>query len=224
MKIIAANWKMNGSVRFAEEFVSKINEVQTNHKVIVFPPAELLGQFQGFRYCLGAQNSAIASSGAITGESSPRILYDVGCRYVLVGHSERRTLFREDDKVVFAKWQEARNAGLIPIVCIGERRRRWDTLQKQLSRLRGQDLSQTIFAYEPVWCIGTGVTPPPEEIDDVLYFIKGLVGKQSPLLYGGSVTAENAKSILSVNNIDGVLVGGASLDIAGFSQIIQASV
>lgn len=225
MKIIAANWKMNGNATFANDFVSAINKIESTHTVVVCPPVALLHLFVEFKYSLGAQNCFYEEKGAFTGENSPVLLKELGCSYVLIGHSERRTLMNEDDSLVYKKWTAAARAGLTPIVCIGERaeeRNDWQSvISRQVQEFISKDLSNTIFAYEPVWSIGTGVVPSIDEIEEVITFVKSKIGDNAKVLYGGSVNAKNYKEILSCEVVDGLLIGGASLKIDEFSQIIS---
>ncbi|MDR2067890.1 MAG: triose-phosphate isomerase [Holosporaceae bacterium] len=231
MKIIVANWKMNGSVAFAERFMEEINPINTSNVVIVCPPVGLIERFSEFRYCVGAQNCFQEQKGAFTGENSPQLLREIGCKYVIIGHSERRTIFHETDAIIYEKWKAAIAEDLIPIVCVGEKledHEHWQKILsdqlKQFATAPSDALRRTLFAYEPVWSIGTGQTPTIAEIEDSLAFIKNTLEfpeSDCSLLYGGSVNAENAASILAGKNVDGLLVGGASLKIDEFKKIIQ---
>ena len=230
MKYIAANWKMNGNVELANEFISELNKIKTENQIILCPQAALLYAFKDFQHGLGAQNCFYEEHGAFTGENSPKLLKEMGCSYVLVGHSERRTLFGESPEVVFKKFTAAVQQKLIPIVCIGEKleeRENWkDVLTEQLAKFSNfANDTQIIFAYEPLWSIGTGITPTVEEIKNVAEFLKHHLCKKIdyPILYGGSVSPENATDILKCQNVDGVLVGGASLHLDKFKKIIEAS-
>jgi triosephosphate isomerase len=224
MKIIVANWKMNGDFEFADKFVEEINTLDLKNTVVVCPPTVLISRFHGFRYCVGAQNCFYEEKGAFTGENSPRILKEAGCEYVIVGHSERRSIFCENEDLIFRKWHAAITWKLIPIICIGEKiedRHDWKhAISQQLDHFLKEELSGTIFAYEPVWSIGTGVVPELSEIEDIFGFIKNLLGNDIQLLYGGSVTSKNAKHILCIENVNGLLVGGASLKIDEFKKIL----
>ena len=224
MKIIVANWKMNGDADLVSQFTEKINPITTRNTVVVCPPIALFENFHAFRYALGAQNCFYEDKGAFTGENSPKLLKDIGFSYVIIGHSERRAICGETDEIVHKKWQAAIRNGLKPIVCIGEKadeRPRWsEVLTKQIERFIGAELQDTIFAYEPVWSIGTGVIPTTEEIREVLAFIKDELGQNVPCLYGGSVNASNAESILKVDTVNGLLIGGASLKSDEFAKII----
>ncbi|MDR1561196.1 MAG: triose-phosphate isomerase [Holosporaceae bacterium] len=226
MKIIAANWKMNGSVAFAENFIREINQIDVDNTVIVCPPIELIREFVGFRYHIGAQNCFYEEEGAFTGEISPKLLKEIKCKYVILGHSERRALFHETDDIICKKCAAAIKCGLIPIICIGERledRDNWkNVLANQLNLFLNNLSNNIIFAYEPVWCIGSGEIPNIGEIENVFEFIKNILGSSSNyLLYGGSVNAKNAPQIANCKNADGLLIGGSSLKIDEFKKIIQ---
>jgi triosephosphate isomerase len=224
MKIIVANWKMNGNFDLADEFIREINAITSTNTIVVCPPAVLIARFSNFRHCVGAQNSFCEENGAFTGENSPKLLKEAGCKYVILGHSERRSIFCETDELIFRKWKAAVAQNLVPIVCIGEKvedRANWkETISRQLDFfLNYCQPGDTIFAYEPIWSIGTGLIPTEEKIGDVSAFIKELLGSKTPLLYGGSVTSENAQRISLCQNIDGLLIGGASLKIDEFKKI-----
>ena len=241
--MVAGNWKMNGSCSEAEKLVrgiaSRSNEIQA--ELVVFPPSVYLACMSswvsGRSLAYGAQNVSEFESGAYTGEVSVAMLQDVGCRYVIVGHSERRSLFRESNEVVAAKFHAAISAGIKPILCVGEslkHRQEGKTLeivQEQLavvlslhdnpSALRG-----AVIAYEPVWAIGTGLTATPEQAQEVHAAIRQqLAGFDAELassirlLYGGSVKPGNAKALFEQDDVDGALVGGASLDVEQFISI-----
>ena len=190
---------------------------------------------------LGAQNLAVfADAGAYTGEVSGRMLKDLGCDFVIVGHSERRALFGEDDETVVAKFSAAQAQGLIPILCVGElledreAGRTEEVVGRQvesvLSNAGGDAFADAVVAYEPVWAIGTGHTATPQQAQDVHAFIRGLIARQSDIiaadlriLYGGSVKGSNARELLAMDDIDGGLVGGASLDARDFLAIFEAA-
>jgi triosephosphate isomerase len=233
MAIIAANWKMNGDLNLVDEFIREINAVDCKNTVVVCPPAVLIDRFRDFRHATGAQNCFFEEKGAFTGENSPELLKEIGCEYVIVGHSERRLVFGETDDIIFKKWRAVIAQDMIPIVCIGEKSEDRDNREKVISEqislfLREADLlnsSISCFAYEPVWSIGTGIVPSPEEIETIFAFMRNLLGSgKTPLLYGGSVNAGNAAQILSCKNVDGLLVGGASLKVNEFKAIITQNV
>lgn len=230
MKFIIANWKMNGDLALVDEFIEGINDIPSDRKVIVCPPTALITSFnKGKAFSIGAQNCFYEKMGAFTGENSPALLKAIGCEYVILGHSERRAIFHESDEVIYKKWNAAISQVLTPILCIGEtadQRANWKKiLSKQLSNYCGNkfsDLHGTIFAYEPVWSIGTGKIPSTEEIEEVVCFVKSLLGSSENycVVYGGSVNSGNAADILGINGLDGVLVGSASLKLDEFKKII----
>jgi len=229
MKFLIANWKMNGNIEFAESFFEKINSIKTKNQVVVCPPFPLLYKFKNFSHSLGAQNCSEKTKGAFTGEVSPLLLKEFGCRYAIVGHSERRRIFQESDELIFEKYKTLIELDVTPIVCVGETREersKWHKiLSVQLSKFKDdKDLSKSIIAYEPVWSIGSGKTPTTEEIHEVLSFIKETTHSKCPTLYGGSVNINNVKDILKIPSVSGVLIGGASLKIEEFSQMIRCDV
>jgi triosephosphate isomerase len=239
--LVAGNWKMNASKVMLNELLSGITANIPQHTdVVVFPPAPYLlmaaDKLQGSSVKFGGQNLNAHESGAYTGEISASMLVDCGCEAVLVGHSERRTLFGETDADVLAKTEAALAAGLIPYVCIGEtlaerEADKTETVIEQqinavLNGLTVQQLAKCVFAYEPVWAIGTGETASPEQAQQVHAFIRSLLAAKdeelalnSHVLYGGSVKASNAKELFAQQDIDGGLVGGASLQAEEFLGI-----
>ncbi len=228
MKFLISNWKMNGDVEFAENFFEKINSVKTKNRIIVCPPFPLLYKFQNFAHSLGSQNCSAKTNGAFTGEVSPLLLKDFGCEYVIIGHSERRRMFKESDEIIFAKYNTLVELGITPIVCVGENedeKSEWrEVLLIQLHKFMNDgNLSKAIIAYEPVWSIGSGKTPTMDEIYKVLNFLKETTHFSCPTIYGGSVNINNIEDILKIPPVDGVLIGGASLRIAEFSKMIQSS-
>ncbi|HEY2800604.1 MAG TPA: triose-phosphate isomerase [Chthoniobacterales bacterium] len=249
-KIIAANWKMHmtqsESEAFVTTFLREINDLDTVEIVIV-PPftaiakvSELLTQTQSIK--VGAQNMYWERSGAFTGEISPAMLRELFVRYVVLGHSERRAIFGETDETVNRKVHAAYEEVLRPIVCIGEtlaQRERGEVdqvLSRQLlgslANVAAKELHETVVAYEPVWAIGTGKTATAEEAQKAHAFIRKTLAEMSDdatadkirIQYGGSVKPDNARELLSQPDIDGALVGGASLDPRSFAQIVQAGV
>lgn len=224
MKIIIGNWKMNGSQDFTIKFIEEINKLETMNKIIICPPAPLIPFFEKFKHKIGAQNCFYEKFGAFTGENSPYLLKELGCEYVLIGHSERRSIFDESDEIIYKKWDTAISNNLIPVVCLGEKleeRNYWkEVISAQLKPYYKENLETTIFAYEPVWSIGTGIIPTENEIHNACKFIKSIV-KDSNVLYGGSVNSKNYRQILNCKNVDGLLIGGASLKIKEFSEIIK---
>jgi len=244
--IIAANWKMQKTTGEATEFARGLAEAlsSSSSDVLVAPPFTALAALGralsdaglSDRVALAAQNVHPEPSGAFTGEISIPMLIDLGCRYVIVGHSERRALFGESSSFVAQKAVAAQAAGLCPIVCVGETLaereadRTFDVIREQLAgSLAGTDPATTVIAYEPVWAIGTGRTATPEMAQEVHAFIREqlatLTGAADSvrIQYGGSVKPDNAAELLAQADIDGALVGGASLDPASFSAIIHAS-
>ncbi len=232
-KIAAGNWKMNGT----RASLAELSAIATAHpapsvEVLICPPATLLARAtDAGAVALGGQDCHAKTSGAHTGDISAEMLADAGASYCLTGHSERRTDHAEDDATVAAKSQAAYDAGLTAVICIGEtlaEREAGTTLDIITGQLNGSVLStatatNTVIAYEPVWAIGTGLVPTTDQIAEVHAHIRAhLADKDIPLIYGGSVKASNAAEIFAVPNVDGALVGGASLKAADFSPIITA--
>ncbi|KLN61363.1 triosephosphate isomerase [Kiloniella spongiae] len=242
-KLIAGNWKMNGSVSFATELVEglleRLNQDAVSADFVVCPPAALLGTVLSLAkdtdLAVGGQDCHANVSGAHTGDTSAELLKDIGCGYVITGHSERRTDHGETNADVNAKSAAALTAGLTPIICIGEteaERVTGDTLNVIKTQVTESlpddcDPDNIVLAYEPVWAIGTGKTATPADVADVHNFIRGLLNdrfgedaaKKIRILYGGSVKPENAAELLAVSNVDGALVGGASLKVEDFWAI-----
>jgi len=247
-KIIAANWKMNMTVGeaagFLDTFLLEVGN-ESSVDVVIVPPFTALS-FVNDRLAksnyikLGAQNMHWEKSGAFTGEISAAMLRDLFVRYVVLGHSERRTLFGETDAVVNKKVHAAHEATLKPILCIGETLEQRDAgkveevlecqLRGSLAGLSAKELVETVIAYEPVWAIGTGRTASPEQAQDAHAFVRktlaaiadqGIADKVR-IQYGGSVKPDNARTLLSQPDIDGALVGGASLDARAFTEIVKA--
>src|SRR5271170_3918720 len=246
-KIIAGNWKMNKTQAEArvlvEDIVREIGKFD-EAEIVLCPPftslstvSELLSPVPNVR--LGAQNLHEAASGAYTGEISAGMLRELYVRYVIIGHSERRQYFHEDNATVNRKTKAALAAELRPIVCVGEtlperESGKWkDVLEKQLREgfagFGEKELADIIFAYEPVWAIGTGKTASPAQAEEAHQWIRKVLAtkfgvpasERIRIQYGGSVKPENAKELLSKPDIDGALVGGASLDARGFTSIIK---
>lgn len=223
---------MHGSRSLIERFASSL-EQRDGIDMILLPPAPYLplavGRLEGVE--VGVQNVHIESAGAYTGEIAAEMAAELGARYVLVGHSERRQLFFETDDVVAAKYGAALRAGLIPILCVGEtleERREGREAEVVLSQLdavlAGSTFGGAIVAYEPVWAIGTGETATPSQAQAMHATIRGALGDpEARVLYGGSVTAENARALFAEDDIDGGLVGGASLEPASFNAITYAA-
>lgn len=244
-KMIAGNWKMNGDTASAAEIVAGILDAAnaSSHDVVIAPPFVYLSsvaeKISGSKIHLSAQNLADHESGAFTGEVSAKMLSDVGCSHVLVGHSERRQMYGETNTVVAQKIALALSNGLTPILCVGETLEERESDQWRnviLAQLNtvieycGIEIFQeTIVAYEPVWAIGTGKSASAEIANEVHEFIYYTLTSKSDkirpslkVLYGGSVTADNSAQYMSQAYIDGVLVGGASLKPSVFSEIIRS--
>ena len=248
--LIAGNWKMNldigDAVRLVQSICADLNGV-TDRDVLVAPPFTSLPAVreaaEGRKIFLAGQNMHWETKGAFTGEISGRMLQQVGCTHVILGHSERRTLFGETSEIVDLKVKSAVLLGLIPIVCIGEsledreRERTFSVIEEQLNasllNFRADQLMpvSTILAYEPIWAIGTGKNATPEQAQEVHAFVRNWVEKtfgavsarEVRILYGGSVKPANISELMSMPDIDGVLVGGASLDADQFINIIHYS-
>jgi triosephosphate isomerase len=249
-KVIAGNWKMNKDVRQTEELIDGLKKAVNfdlkGVKVVLCPPftsLELAGRLtKGSLFALGAQNMYHEDEGAYTGEVSPGMLKAVGCRYVILGHSERRQYFGETDEFINKKLKKAIAAGLLPIVCVGEtldQRERNVTEQIVTTQVRGvlkevgaESMDKVIIAYEPVWAIGTGRNATPQQAEEVHLLIRKLLaGMYSSnvadgiiIQYGGSVKPENAAELLWQPDVDGALVGGACLKADSFAAIVKAAV
>jgi triosephosphate isomerase len=244
-KMVAGNWKMNGRTQQVIQLTNQLKDLigsAISTQVILMPPAiyipvvnELLGNNNKIQ--LGAQNVYPQDFGAFTGELSAPMLKDYNCSYVLVGHSERRQNFHEDEHFVAQKFHHVKDHGMIPVLCVGEtlfEREKGQTEQviaKQLLAVceKSKDcFRECILAYEPVWAIGTGKTASPEQAQEVHQFIRGLVteinnsdAERLTLLYGGSVNENNARALFAMPDIDGGLVGGASLNAKQFVEIVK---
>jgi triosephosphate isomerase (TIM) len=242
---VAGNWKMNGLSASLGEIDAMRRAVDAGEageaELAVCPPATLLAQaawkLRGSLLALGAQDCSPEPSGAFTGDISAPMLKDAGAKYVIVGHSERRTLHHETDALVRAKAEAALKAGLIPIICVGETQAEREAGQQAAVVIRqlrrslppGQTSDTVVIAYEPVWAIGTGLTPTPGDVAVVHNGIRALLTEiggpsaaKTRLLYGGSVKPSNCQELLTLDNVDGALVGGASLKAADFLAIAAA--
>ncbi len=246
-KLVAGNWKLNGSSEANRALLGGILEGlgdAAGAEVMVCPPAvylsEVAGQLDVTSIMLGAQNVAAEASGAFTGEVSAAMLQDVGCTHTIIGHSERRTLYGETDEIVAAKFIAAQAVGLEPILCIGETLQEreggvtMDVISRQVRvvlEMAGiSAFDEAIVAYEPVWAIGTGLTASPEQAQEVHAHIRSIItaadakiGAELQILYGGSVKGANAAELFAKEDIDGGLIGGASLDAAEFLAICIAA-
>jgi triosephosphate isomerase len=244
--LVAANWKMYKTVSEALRFVEDL-QAQTgpceDREVVIAPPFTALSAVAGVLrqkgFALAAQNCHWEEQGAFTGEVSVGMLRDVGCRYVIVGHSERRQLFGETDDVIQKKVAAVFRQGLIPIVCMGETLpqreagQTFDVVVRHLTRavegISSDQAGQLVIAYEPVWAIGTGKTASPAQAQEVHGFLREryaalfdkTIANQIRMVYGGSVKTENVDVLMAQPDIDGLLVGGASLDVASFRRIVQ---
>jgi triosephosphate isomerase len=244
-KIVAGNWKLHGTRAFATALVAEIAAMSVpGVELVILPPlpyiGDLIEDFEGTPLAFGAQDVSSNEQGAYTGEVSASMLVDVGARYGLVGHSERRQYHAESSELVALKFQAAINAGLCPILCLGEgldQREAGQTeaviasqLRSVLERVGVAAFANAVVAYEPVWAIGTGRTASPEQAQAVHTFIRGEVAARDatiagslPILYGGSVKPGNAASLFGQADVDGGLIGGASLVAADFLAIASAA-
>jgi triosephosphate isomerase (TIM) len=245
--LIAGNWKMNKTVAEAEEFIQallpRVSSVQ-GVDVAICPPftalQAMVDSARGSRVEVYAQNMHHADSGAFTGEVAPPMLVEVGVHGVILGHSERRQLFGETDRALQLKVPAALAAGLKPILCVGEtedEREAGDTerklrhqVQEDLARVETERLGEIVIAYEPIWAIGTGRVATSDQAQEAIAFIRALVADRSReqaqltrVLYGGSVKDDNCPELLALPDVDGALVGGASLDAESFAAIVNAA-
>ncbi len=247
-KVIAGNWKMNNDLSDSISLISGIknglSEKGTDNLVIIAPPYTSLETVSALikdtDIKLSAQNMHFEDNGAFTGEISAEMLKSAGCEYVILGHSERRTIFFETDEIINNKLLKAISSGLLPIFCIGETLEERESgrtnsvvenqIKKGLEGISESDFSKIIIAYEPVWAIGTGKTATPDQAQEVHKFIRNLIEKiysensaeKCTILYGGSVKPDNSAELLSQNDIDGALVGGACLKTDSFLNIIYS--
>lgn len=246
--IIAANWKMHKTVKEGENFAAEFPldvALYQEVEVVLCPPftaLQVVGEaLRGTGIKLGAQNLYPAEKGAFTGEISPLMLQDLGCTYVILGHSERRHILGEKDEFINQKVKTAFAAGLIPILCVGEtleQRQQGETeevcrrqILKGLKELDCKAVSRMVIAYEPVWAIGTGVNAGPQDAEETIAFIRKVIadnfsqgaGEAVRIQYGGSVKPGNIKDFMKYDNIDGALVGGASLEVNSFYEIVQGA-
>jgi triosephosphate isomerase (TIM) len=235
--VIAGNWKMYKtraeSLEFLQGFMSCLTETPEEREVVLCVPftdlSVLSKNLHGSRIRLGAQNVHWQESGAYTGEISGQMLTELGVRYVIIGHSERRQYFGETDETVNLRLTTAQKSGLIPILCVGETKQQRDAgeteahIFSQLAQdLVGVDQDNLVIAYEPIWAIGTGDTCETKEANRVIGLIRSkLTNPDVPIQYGGSVKGENIDEVMAMPEIDGVLVGGASLEAASFARIVN---
>ncbi|OGT46486.1 MAG: triose-phosphate isomerase [Gammaproteobacteria bacterium RIFCSPHIGHO2_12_FULL_41_20] len=245
--IVAGNWKMHGSRDTVMRLVKGITDgaaVSSDIDIVLFPTYVHLAQvhalLQGTAIVCGAQNLYPGTQGAFTGEVSGPMLVDAGCCYALIGHSERRAILHEGLELVAAKFQAAQQAGLIPLLCVGETQAEREHKQTEqviaqqlasvMEKVGAEAWSQAVIAYEPIWAIGTGLTATPEQAQHVHAFIRAYIAKQHVaiaggirILYGGSVKPDNAAQLFAMPDIDGGLIGGASLDAKSFLAICAAA-
>jgi len=245
-KMVAGNWKMHGSLienkQLLDAVIAGLNGLDEARFAVCVPYpylSSVQNSLLGTSIAWGAQNVSQFEKGAYTGEVSTSMLKDFGCRYVIVGHSERRALFGENNFIVAEKYQAAQRAGITPILCVGETLEQREAeiteqvIEEQLAaviELTGvESLSKSVIAYEPVWAIGTGKTASPQQAQDVHAFIRSgiakkndAVAKELVILYGGSVKANNASDLFAMPDIDGGLIGGASLVASEFVSICRA--
>jgi triosephosphate isomerase len=245
-RIVAGNWKLHGDRAFAASLLDAVaaGGPADGVEAVILPPLPYLGELverygsRGLRF--GAQDVSANEAGAFTGEVSAAMLVDVGAAYGLVGHSERRQYHHESNELVARKFRAAKAAGLVPVFCVGETLedreagRTWWRLEQQLEPLLADGgvagLDGAVLAYEPVWAIGTGRTASPEQAQEVHAFLRGEIAQRDariagslPILYGGSVKPDNAAELFARPDVDGGLVGGASLKADDFLAIVRAA-
>ena len=250
--LVAGNWKMNLDYQAGLALVSEITNMVADEatgpqapQVVICPPFPFLSGVAkllpaGSRFHLGAQNCHQKESGAFTGETSASLLASVGCEYVILGHSERRQYFREDDELLSQKLKTALAAGLKPIFCFGESldtreaNETFDFIGKQLENglfhLSNEAFAQVVLAYEPIWAIGTGRTATSQQAQEVHAFVRERIARaytaeaaqDTTILYGGSANAQNARELFAQPDVDGGLIGGASLKSRDFTEIIKS--
>jgi triosephosphate isomerase len=230
VRLVAGNWKMHGSRDSIAALLDAIVEGHPGSGCAVFPPFPYLAQvaerLRGSAVAWGAQNVSEHAQGAYTGEVSASMLAGFECRYVIVGHSERRHLFGETDAQVAAKYVAALGAGITPILCVGETLDERDAGRTEAvvaRQLGAVDFRHGVLAYEPVWAIGTGRNATPEQAQAVHAFLRKRVRADTPILYGGSLKPQNATQIFAMPDVDGGLVGGASLVAKDFLEIVRAA-
>lgn len=240
-KLVAGNWKMNGNLAMLEPFVKAVMPVDfAGVEIVICPPSLYLDRLvvsASEQFCVGAQNVHFEHSGAFTGELSAAMLADIGCEYVIVGHSERRQLFAETDQQIAKKVKAVVDQDMTAILCVGEtlsqrQAQQWQStvveqVKQGLSLLSDHQLSRVVIAYEPVWAIGTGKTAQPEQAQEVHACIRASVAvdrgqahaESLAIVYGGSVNPTNAAELFAQSDVDGALVGGASLTAHDFLAI-----
>jgi triosephosphate isomerase len=228
-RLVAGNWKMHGSRASIAALLEELLHANPSGCAVCAPfpyLAQVAERLRGSRIAWGAQNVSEHAQGAYTGEVSAAMLAEFGCRYVIVGHSERRHIYGETDQQVAAKFAAVRAAGMTPILCVGETlaEREAGTTQSVVERQLGAvDFRDGVLAYEPVWAIGTGRNATPEQAQEVHGFLRRRVGADTLVLYGGSVKPQNAAQIFAMPDVDGGLIGGASLVAKDFLDIVKAA-
>jgi triosephosphate isomerase len=248
--VIGGNWKMqktmNESKNFIDDFLKNVGNLHEKVDIVIIPPftsiTTVSAALKGKKIFTGGQNMYFEEKGAFTGEISADMLVDAGATYVVLGHSERRKIFGESNDLISKKVKTAIKKGLKPIVCVGETREEREkgmmnaVLKEQiagsLKGISGEEMKQVIIAYEPVWAIGTGLTATPAQAQDAHKYVRSLlaslygdtIAQATRIQYGGSVKPENAKELFSQQDIDGGLVGGASLDAKSYIDIIKGAI
>ncbi|MBF0407444.1 MAG: triose-phosphate isomerase [Candidatus Riflebacteria bacterium] len=244
--LIAANWKMHKTSAEVRSFMSavwpKVSDI-TDREMLICPPFPYIPLVDELRkstsILLGAQNLYFEEKGAFTGEVSPPMLKDLGCEYVIIGHSERRGIFGESDELINSKMHAVIKCGIIPVLCVGERKEEREKnlteqiilkqLEKNLKDLPETAFEKMVIAYEPIWAIGTGLNASTKDAHDAIALIREFIhskygdnsAQKTRILYGGSVKPENMKSYMDQEGIDGALVGGASLDPDSYSKLVK---
>lgn len=241
----AGNWKMNKNPEQAAAFIKQLRAeapAQSHSDLVILPPAIVASKvsegLRGTEIRWGGQNCYFEAKGAFTGENSPQVFQELGAKFCLVGHSERRHVFGEPDEMLAKKVQGVQKFGLAPILCVGETHddRRWSRTQEVIVRqlraaLKMADPQKDLWlAYEPVWAIGTGVVATPEQVEEAHTILRKALREWNsnaadkvPILYGGSVKPENSASLARLKNVDGFLIGGASLEVSDFLKIYQVA-
>ncbi|SVA34504.1 uncharacterized protein METZ01_LOCUS87358 [marine metagenome] len=239
--IVAGNWKMNKTPREGKTFIIEVASslpIINNVNVIFCPPFTGLYNIDiSPPYYLGAQNCFYKGQGAYTGEISIEMLLECNVEYVIIGHSERRHIFHENNELIGKKMSRVINAGMKPILCIGEtivemnNGKTYDIIEEQIIKglTNVKSIDNIIIAYEPVWAIGTGLTATVEKINEMHTFIRKILSRlytnnnsdKTPILYGGSVNSDNANELISIDGVNGFLIGGASLDVIKFTDVVK---
>lgn len=229
-KFIIANWKMNGQLSSSIDFIKNINNIKDDKEIIICPPFTLIKTLIDYSFDnieFGAQDCSAAIGGAFTGDISADMIYDIGCKYVIVGHSERRSYNNETIDVIKLKIDSAIRSGLIPIICIGEKKNDRENgnylkiIENEIDLLSLDKLNNKfIIAYEPIWSIGN-VAAKIEQIEEIINHINKLLSNDLKIIYGGSVNDQNIDEILNIDRNLGVMIGNASLDINKFNKMIN---